>query len=275
MVICLLMKAKIQENTTLIEALQKLSPDSSKNTLKTWVEQGRVTLDGQIASSWKHPLVPGQSIEVGPRQAFAEEGIKILYEDEHLAVIEKPPGLLTVASLIEGELTVHRILGNRLKRKVYPVHRLDRDTSGVMMFAYTPTAQELLKEQFAHHTIDRIYFGLVEGLPSPARGTWRSYLIEDDTCFVKSAKIGKLAITHYEVVEKRGALSLVKFTLQTGKKNQIRVHTSEAGHPIAGDRKYGAKISRSRLCLHAHVLGFFHPFRKKTMRFTSPLPAGF
>lgn len=248
-----------------------LSCDSSKNTLKSWVEQGRVTVDGKASSSWRQELFPGQEVQIGPRQVFADEGIKILYEDEHVAVIEKPAKLLSVASLMEGERTAHSILAKRLKRKVFPVHRLDRDTSGVMMFAYTAAAQEKFKEQFASHSIERVYLGLVEGTPSPAKGTWRSYLVEDDFYFVQSAKSGMLAITHYEVVEVKGALSLVQFTLETGKKNQIRVHTSESGHPIAGDGKYGSKVDRGRLCLHAHILGFYHPFRKKKLRFVSPV----
>jgi 23S rRNA pseudouridine1911/1915/1917 synthase len=270
MLYSVLMKAKIQEKSTLLKTLEALSPDSSKNTLKSWVEQGRVKVDGNSPSSWHQELMPGQEVTVGPRHAFAEEGIKIFYEDEHLAVIEKPAKLLTVASLTEGERTVHTILAKRLKRKVFPVHRLDRDTSGVMMFAYTPAAQERLKEQFAAHTIERVYLGLVEGTPTPAKGTWRSYLVEDDFYFVKSAATGMLAITHYEVMKVKGTTSVVKFTLETGKKNQIRVQTSEAGYPVVGDRKYGARTSYGRLCLHAHVLGFYHPFRKKEMRFISP-----
>ena len=243
--------------------------------MKTWIEHGRVTIDDKAPSSWRQELLPGQELKVGHRHSFAEEGIKILYEDEYLAVIDKPTKLLTVASLLENERTAHSILSNRLKRKVYPVHRLDRDTSGVMMFACTSDAQNRLKEQFAAHTIERVYYGVVEGFPSPSKGTWRSYLIEDDYYFVKSSTTGKLAVTHYEVTEKRGSLSLVKFTLETGKKNQIRVHSSEAGHPIVGDAKYGARIQRRRLCLHAHILGFYHPFRNKQMRFISPLPAMF
>jgi tRNA pseudouridine32 synthase/23S rRNA pseudouridine746 synthase/23S rRNA pseudouridine1911/1915/1917 synthase len=259
------MKAKVQEKTTLLAALKSLSPDSSNNTLKEWVKQGRVLVDGQAPNSWQ--VMPGEEVAVGPRRAFAEEGIKILYEDRYLVVIEKPKGLLSVASLLEHELTAQAILSRRQKRKAFAVHRLDQDTSGVMMFAYTPEAQEKLKEQFAAHSIERVYLGLVKGHPNPAKGTWRSYLEEDDFYFVKSGTAGKLAITHYEVIEKKGLNSLVKFTLQTGKKNQIRVHASEAGHAIIGDKKYG--YSGGPLCLHAHVLGFYHPFRKKVMRFVS------
>jgi tRNA pseudouridine32 synthase/23S rRNA pseudouridine746 synthase/23S rRNA pseudouridine1911/1915/1917 synthase len=250
-------------------------------------------------------LLPGQEVNVGPTVSFSDYGVKILYEDRDIVVLEKPDRLLTVATLEETEKTVHSVLKRRLKRMVYPVHRLDRDTSGVMIFAYTTRARDSLKTQFLKHTIERVYFAYVEGTPQPKKGTWRSHLIEDDFYFVKSAEFGdaeeeprnqrqaryrppyqraadnkkqaaKLAITHYEVIEEKKEVSLVKFTLETGRKNQIRVHASEAGFPIVGDCKYGAQTQRrGRLCLHAHILGFQHPFKNKKMRFISPLPAYF
>lgn len=270
------MKAKIQEKTHLIDVLEKLSPDSSKNTLKDWVKQGRVSIDGRRAVSWRQGVFPGQEIFVGPRVSFADEGLKILYEDRYLVVLEKPEKLLSVATLSENEMTVHSILKRRLSKMVYPVHRLDRDTSGVMLFAYTEEVCEELKKQFEKHSIERVYYARVEGIPSPGKGTWKSYLAEDDFYFVKSAAGGKLSITHYEVVDVKKGTALVKFTLETGRKNQIRVHASEAGHPIVGDLKYGAQSQRRRrLCLHAHTLGFYHPQKKKQMRFVSPLPSIF
>lgn len=310
------MKLKIQEKTSLLVALQQLSPESSKNTLKTWIDQGRVSVDDTRVSSTRQELLPGQELKVGPKVAYTEHGIKILYEDEHLVVLDKPDKLLTVATAAENEKTVHAILKRRLRRMVYPVHRLDRDTSGVMLFAYTTQARDLLKEQFAQHSIDRIYYAIVEGTPTPLKGTWKSTLVEDDFFFVrsvptpeptktfkpalppkndfrrreaaryeqrrafieqklKSEETGKLAITHYEVLKQRKNTALVKFTLETGRKNQIRVHASEAGFPILGDTKYGGQTNRRRLCLHAHILGFHHPFRNKKMKFTSPLPEYF
>jgi 23S rRNA pseudouridine1911/1915/1917 synthase len=154
------------------------------------------------------------------------------------------------------------------------VHRLDQGTSGVMLFVYNEKAQGHMKKQFEEHSIVRIYLGLIEGnLPSPS-GTWESNLREDDAYFVRSSPHGEKAITHYEVVAKRKKSSLVRFALETGKKNQIRVHTSEAGHPIVGDKKYGAKTNPyKRLCLHAHFLSFEHPATGKRLAFTSPLPS--
>ena len=129
------MKAKIKENTPLLAVLEKLSPDSSKNTLKSWVDQGRVSVNETRVSSWRTEILPGQEVIVGPTVSFSEHGIKILYEDRDLVVLDKPDRLLTVATLVETEKTVHAVLKRRLKRMVYPVHRLDRDTSGIILLA--------------------------------------------------------------------------------------------------------------------------------------------
>lgn len=266
------MRLEIQKKSTLLDALQQLSPESSKSSLKSWVEQGRVYIDDRQIDSIRLELKPGQVLKVGPKVGFAGDGIRILYEDGQLVVIDKPEKLLSVASLDDAESNVHAILRRRAKKRVFPVHRLDKDTSGILVFAYTEKARDHLKEQFANHTIDRIYYAAVEGTLVPAKGTWKSRLIEDDSYFVKSGPTGKLAITHYEVIESKANYSLVKFKLETGRKNQIRVHASEAGYPIVGDLKYGAQTRRRRLCLHAHILAFTHPIRKKRMKFVSPVP---
>lgn len=267
------MKTKIQKESYVLDALKDLSPESSKNTLKAWVEQGRVFVNETRLKSWNKLLKPGQDLKVGPKIAFAEEGIKILYEDRYLVVVDKPEGLLSVASLSETEQTVHSILKRRLKKRVFPAHRLDKGTSGVLVFAYTLETQENLKNQFMLHTIERMYYGIVKGHLSNQKGTWRSYLAEDELFFVKSRPEGKLAITHYEVAREKKHYSLVKFNLETGRKNQIRVQAADCGNPILGDTKYGKPTYFvSRLCLHAHVLGFTHPTLNKPMRFTSPLP---
>ena len=263
------MKYFLDKETPLLEVLQKLSPDSSKNTLKSWVEKGRVTVDGLAVRHWKKP-VKGEVV-VGQRVAFAEEGVKVLYEDEHIIVIDKPLGLLSVRTDKEAERTVHSILKRRRQKRVYPVHRLDRETSGVMLFAYTETARDHLKKKFEAHDIEREYMGIVEGILKPKTGTWKSNLIEDANYFMKSRQDGKLAITHYKILKYRKHSTLVSFTLETGRKNQIRVHASEAGHPILGDTKYGSAYSPlGRLCLHAHILGFSHPVTGKKMQFVSP-----
>lgn len=270
------MKIIVEKERPILEVLQELSPDSSKSTLKSWVEKGRVTVNGCVVPKWNGMFKKGQEVAVGQRVAFAEENIKILYEDGYLVVIEKPAKLLSVSTTTETEKTAHAILKNRCNHVVYPVHRLDRDTSGVMMFVYTEEARDIMKEKFAEHAIEREYFGLVEGALKPRKGTWKSFLAEDTLYFVKTVEQGKLAITHYELIDVRKGISTVRFKLETGRKNQIRVHAADAGHPIVGDKKYGATNNRyKRLCLHAHILGFTHPITGKAMRFISPLPPFF
>ena len=274
------MKAKIQENSLLLDVLQKLSPDSSKSALKSWVEKGRVWIDGAVAKKPHGEVKAGQVVSIGPRASFTDEGIKIVYEDRYLVVIDKPETLLSVASLTEAERTVHAILKRRLGKLVYPVHRLDRDTSGLMMFAYTKEAQERLKKQFEEHAVMRHYIALVQGTLQEKTGTWKSYLKEDE-CFrvysVPTSKFGgQLAITHYEVIDEKPSFSCVRFALETGRKNQIRVHCQDAGHSILGDKKYGSRMNPyHRLCLHAFKLEFSHPFSHKKLSFASQLPPEF
>lgn len=271
-----LMKAKVREKSLLIDILQKLSPESSKNNLKSWIEKGRVQVDGIVVKRHGIMLEVGQEVSVGPKTSFADEGIKIVYEDRHLVVLDKPDRILSVASLTEDNRTVHNILKKRLGKTVYAVHRLDRDTSGLMMFAYTIAARDALKKQFEAHEVVRYYIALVEGHLEQKQGSWKSYLQEDANYRVYSAPTGQLAITHYQVIGEKPTFSCVRFALETGRKNQIRVHCSDAGHPIIGDHKYGARTNPyKRLCLHAFQLEFWHPFLHKKMRFNSPFPAPF
>ncbi len=270
------MKAKVTEKSLLLDILQKLSPDSSQNCLKSWVEKGRVLIDGLVAKRHHMFLEAGQEVVVGPKASFTDGGIKIVYEDRSLVVIDKPDRLLSVASLTEEDRTVHAILKRRLNKAVHAVHRLDRDTSGLMMFAYTPQAQHALKKQFEAHTVSRLYVALVEGHLAEKQGTWQSFLQEDANYHVRSGPAGQWAVTHYEVLAVKPTFSCVRFMLETGRKNQIRVHAAEAGHPVLGDRKYGARTNPfDRLCLHAYELEFTHPFLNKKLRFRSSLPSPF
>ncbi len=271
-----LMKTKIQEKSYLLDVLQTMSPDSSKNNLKSWVEKGRVVVDGEVVKKANVELKPGQEVVVGPNASFTDEGIRIVYEDRYLVVVDKPDTLLSVATLTEAERTVHTILKRRLGKAVFAVHRLDRDTSGLMMFAYTKEAADRLKKQFEVHAVQRHYIALVQGRLKEKSGTWKSYLQEDTNYRVYSAPTGVLAITHYRVLEEKPTFSCVRFALETGRKNQIRVHCKDAGHSILGDEKYGSTIDPyHRLCLHALELEFVHPFTNKKLRFKSSIPQAF
>lgn len=274
------MKYITTTDLTLIEALALLSPESSKTTLRSWLKDGRVTVDGELVKHTQELVRQGQEVALGNRPRYIRGGIRMLYEDRHIAVIEKPAGLLSVATAFEIEETAHGILKDHFgAHRVFVVHRLDQDTSGVMMFALTETARDVLKETFEKHDIERAYTAIVEGCLKQHSGTWESYLYEDEAYMVHStpdSEKGRLAITHFEVHASNRRYTSLLLKLETGRKNQIRVHCQDAGHPVVGDKKYGATSNPlKRLCLHAHLLAFNHPITKQKMRFESTMPDNF
>lgn len=272
-----MMQLKSPDKLPLLEVLALIAPESSKNNLRSWIEKGRVSVDGREVKKASHIVNKGEEVAVGKKVNFIGKEIKIFYEDEHLIVIEKPAGLLSVMTDFEKSNTAHHVLKRRFhSQRVFPVHRLDRDTSGVMVFAYSMKAREGLKAQFMEHSIHRHYCALVHGSLKPAQGTWKSYLKEDHHYFVKSDAEGQLAITHYEVLKSNSSYSLLSLKLETGRKNQIRVHASEAGYPVVGDTKYGKPGEKEeRLYLHACRLEFDHPVKMKKMAFESKTPDSF
>lgn len=274
------MKYTADKSGPLLDLLQKMAPDSSKNTLRSWLQSGRVTLDGRRAERANIQVRPGQEIALGTRVSFVRGSLRILHEDDQVVVLEKPAGLLSVATQIETRATVHAMLKRRFHhRRVYPVHRLDRDTSGVMLFVYDELAQSHLKGQFEQQSIDKTYFAIVEKMMPVGSGTWESYLEEDDFLYVRTTNDsvrGKRALTFYEVLKAEGDRSLLCLKPRTGRKNQLRVHCSEAGHPIVGDRKYGAQTNPlKRVCLHAQKITFTHPATGHRLTYSSPLPESF
>lgn len=274
------MKYIAEKKALLLEILQKMAPESSKNTLRSWLQAGRVTVNSHLQTRANSEVLPGQEICIGPKVSFLRGSIRILHEDEDLIILEKPAGLLSVATDFENRATVHGFLKRRFHHaRVYPVHRLDRETSGVMIFTYSEKARDNLKKQFEEHLVDKMYFAIVEGELPLGEGTWESYLEENDFYFVKStnnSRKGKLAVTHYEVVKAFKNRTLLRLKPQTGRKNQIRVHCTEAGHPIVGDKKYGAATNPlERVCLHAKEISFSHPSTNRRMRFSAPLPENF
>ncbi|MBS3903123.1 MAG: RluA family pseudouridine synthase [Anaplasmataceae bacterium] len=256
----------------LLEKLELLYPDSSRNTLREWIHQQRVLVDGKIVTDLQTSVGEAQKLTLTPRKKFADHGVQILYEDRDIIVVDKPAGLLTVATAYQKELCLHQILKRRYyKAQVFPVHRLDRETSGVLVFAYTPRARDELKKKFETHDLGREYEAVVHGTPSPPSGTWQSYLVEDQQFHVRSCAKGRLATTHYQTLMSKSGRSLLKIKLETGRKHQIRVHASESGHPIVGDQKYGSVLlpPADRLYLHARLLVFVHPISGKTLQFQS------
>lgn len=260
----------------------------SRTDLKSWLKYGQIMCDGQITTAFDAPVPPGGEVNINTSRPFVvlkHPRLQLVYEDDDVIVINKGYGLLSVGTQTHRkEETAYDILRSYVKlknpsNKIYVVHRLDRDTSGLMMFAKTEEAQETLRHNWNNLVLDRLYVALLEGYVEEDEGYVKSHLTENSQFVVYSTDEpgeGKLALTRYKVLKRANGLSLVEFSLDTGRKNQIRVHASEMGHPIMGDRKYGAKESRlHRLCLHARTLRFAHPITRRDMQFEIPVPAKF
>jgi 23S rRNA pseudouridine1911/1915/1917 synthase len=213
----------------------------------------------------------------------ALDRIKIIFEDESVIVVDKPPGLLTMATDKERSKTVYAILrayanSKKPEERIFIVHRLDREASGLLVFAKTIEAKEGLQDQFKDHTAGRQYVAVVEGRVGTDQFTIRSYLAENAALHVYSTRksgAGKLAVTHVRVLKRNAKTTLVEVRLETGRKHQIRVHLAERGHPIVGDKAYGRTNPIRRLALHGAHLAFRHPRTSKLMRFDSRYPKVF
>jgi 23S rRNA pseudouridine1911/1915/1917 synthase len=280
------MRKTVDRPAPLLTALSKLFPDSTKTTLRQMLQNGRVRVNGAPEKNARRELESGDWVEVGEKRAIQPvlpDTLTILHEDDDVIVVLKANGLLTVATERERETTAQAYLNQYLREKgggrIHVVHRLDRETSGVLIFAKTFEARETLKDRFAAHDVDRIYVAIIEGSIDPPNGTIRSNLLERKDLKMASVDAhpdAKPAVTHYRTIETARGLSMLEITLETGRKNQIRAHLSEAGHPIVGDRLYGSAVNPlGRLGLHAKLLGFIHPSTGRRMTFTAPLPRSF
>jgi 23S rRNA pseudouridine1911/1915/1917 synthase len=217
-----------------------------------------------------------------------DRDLPIVFEDDALVVLNKPPGVLAVplerradARSVYEDLKAH--LAARRQRRPFVVHRIDRDTSGLVLFAKTASAQEHLKEQFKRHKPERVYRAVVYGHPSPASGTWRDRVVWDDRALVQKETHprdprGKDAISHYRIVERLNGASLIEVMLVTGRRNQIRIQARLRGHTLVGEERYTygpdelRPIAFPRQALHAFRLAFVHPLDGRAMQFEAPMP---
>lgn len=267
----------------LLTKLQILFPDSSGRTRKRWVEAGRVRVNGEVVRRADAELGEGDTVELGMPVPRLVGSLRRVHEDDDLIVIDKPPGLLTIATERERERTAYRMLaGERAApaaRRLYIVHRLDRETSGLLCFAKSLVAKRALQAQFAARSVTRIYAALVEGRVTHDEGVLRDRLHEDRSLRVHATadrRVGKEAVTRYRVLERRRETTLLELSLVTGRRAQIRVQLARAGHPILGDRAHGSRRDPlHRLCLHATRLAFRHPRNGATVTFESAPPAAF
>ncbi|WP_243721503.1 RluA family pseudouridine synthase [Macrococcus bovicus] len=273
----------VKEENELLKFLFERMADRSKKSVRAILARGQVFVNDQSTSQFNEILKPGDIVAIrldAPNKKVSLRGVKILHEDADLIVIDKEAGLLSIATHNEKDRTAYHILSEYVKQahprnRIFVVHRLDRETSGVMVYAKNPKAQQILQNNWKRLVTERTYLALVEGRVTE-NGTITSFLSEDNTLKMRSsqnAKHGKKATTHYTVFKTSRKQTLLKVNLDTGRKNQIRIHMQELGHPIVGDKKYGATTHPfRRLGLHAHILAFTHPITHQPLHFQSPVP---
>lgn len=268
--------------------LENLPGKKSRNNIKSLLLHRQVKVGTKTISQYNHMLNPGDTVEVNWNKVRTSvtdtKGIEILFEDEHIIVVSKDTGLLSIATDKQQERTAYNILKEHVKNedadnKVFIVHRLDKDTSGVMMFAKTAEAQQIMQTNWKKLVQERTYVALVEGRIEKDSETLISWLKENKAFVTYSSKTdngGKKAVTHYRVLKRNKAFSMAEVKIATGRKNQIRIHMKELGHPIIGDKKYGASGSPiKRLGLHALILAFKHPITNEIHRFETRIPKKF
>ena len=278
---------KVEKNMPLLEYLLEIFSDRSKTTVKSYLAHRQIAVNHTPTTRFDALLHVGDELTINYTRGYKEfrhPRLRIVYEDEFLIVVDKGYGLLSVSTDRVKANTAYHILSDYVRQdnpanRIFVLHRLDRDTSGLMMFAKSQGIQEKMQRSWNDMVLDRRYVAVVEGELTPVKGEVASYLKENAAFQVYSSddkENGQYALTRYEVLATNGRYSLVELQLATGRKNQIRVHMSDLGHSIAGDRKYGAKSNPlGRLSLHASRLRFVHPITRRDMLFETPIPASF
>ncbi len=316
------MKIAVPRDGALLASLFELLPQQSRTSVKNMLSKGQVVVNGGSVTAFDYPLKKGDTLEILPkgisiaratrtdaREQVEKAGVKILFEDEHYLVVDKPSGMLSVStargsSAKSGhkETTLYAILNayvkvnKRMERKedllsgrepdrstakIWIVHRLDKGTSGAVIFAKDERAKDILQSKWKELVAERTYIAWLEGSVEKDSGAVQSWLVESPKSLKMyssptEVKDGQLAITHYKVLQRTRHYTQAAFSLETGRKNQIRVHAADLGHPVAGDDKYGAQTDPiHRLALHAATLVFRNPYSQKMVRCHSPLPESF
>lgn len=272
------------ENSLLLDFLLKNMREKSRNSVKSLLKHGQIVVNGKTVTRYDYPLKSGDKIIVGSHRSIVEKNIpqlRILYEDDDIIVIDKEAGLLTITTGSGIDTTAVSLLKDYVQKqspynKIYTVHRLDQLTSGILVFAKNSEAQHRLRDNWRDMVTKRTYVAVVEGKMDEPEGKISSWLTENKKNYMMySSSVdngGKLAITKYKVLQTTDKFSLLELELETGRKNQIRIHLKDLGHPIVGDRKYGSSTSIGRIALHARVLEFYHPTSGEIMHFETPVP---
>lgn len=278
----------MRESTTLLPFLLEVMPSRGRNSVKSILRRGQVSVDDHMETKYNYELFKGQTVSILPNKVAKREGgligLTIMYEDDDVIVVNKEAGLLTIATKKEKHRTAHYQLMEYARKKdprnrVFIVHRLDQHTSGVMMFAKNDLTKRKLQDGWHSNVKERSYLALVEGKFEKEAGMYTSWLKETKTFRMYSSgkeNDGLFAKTEYKLIQSNDDFSLVELFLHTGRKNQIRVHMQDLGHPVAGDKKYGAKTNViRRLGLHAQKLSFIHPKTNELMSFKVDAPTVF
>ena len=275
----------IEQETTLLPFLFELLKEQSKSSVKGLLQHGQILVNGQRTTQFNTPLQAGDVVTISHERGkvpFNNQLLNLIYEDDFLLVVNKREGLLSVSTAKVHERTAYHILSDYLKKcdprnKLFVLHRLDRDTSGLMMFAKTRAVQEKMQSNWNEMITERTYVAVVEGKPEKESDLITTNLKENTEARVYVVpEGGKEAITRYRLLRTNGKYSLLELNLETGRKNQIRAQMEYIGHPIAGDNKYGAETDPTgRVMLHAQRLYFIHPDTGKEMRFDTRIPDAF
>lgn len=258
----------------------------SKSKIKSTLQGRGIKVDGKTVTQFDFPLKAGMKISVSKSKRndfFKSRYVKIVYEDRYLIVVEKAVGILSMAAG-HSSLNVKRVLDDYLRKSgqkcsAHVVHRLDRDTSGLLVYAKDIETEQILEHNWHEIVYDRRYIAVVSGEMEEDEGTISSWLRDNAAYITYSSPVdngGKYAVTHFRVLNRTTEHSLVEYKLETGRKNQIRVHSADMGHPVCGDVKYGnGDDPIHRLCLHAYVLCFWHPITRERMEFETLIPTSF
>ncbi len=275
----------VEHPAELLSFLCACRPEAKRTKVRQWLKYGSIQVNGRSVTRPDHPLQPGDVVSIRATdevrgQGQLPSGMKVMYEDASLIVIEKPENLLSMASATERDKTAYAFLTDYVRRgnsqspaRVWIVHRLDRETSGLMVFAKTEAAKCTLQARW--EKTQKRYLAVVEGHPPADHGVLRSHLDERGPKVYSAPRSERTrhAVTHYRVVKRRATRALVELTPETGRRNQIRVHLADAACPIIGDQKYDARTNPAhRLGLHAGSLQFTHPVSGELLQFESPLP---
>lgn len=275
----------VKENAPLLEYLIN-NVSESRSKLKATLQGRGIAVNGRMVTQFDYQLKAGDKIIISrhkKQNQFKSRYVKIVYEDRWLVVVEKNIGILSMAaghsSLNVKSVLDDYFLKSRQKCRAHVVHRLDRDTSGLMVYAKDIETEQILEHNWHQIVYDRRYVAVVSGEMEQNSGTIANWLKDNKTYITYSSPTdngGKYAVTHFQVLNRTTEHSLVEYKLETGRKNQIRVHSADMGHPVCGDMKYGnGDDPLHRLCLHAYMLCFTHPVTGEPMEFSTPIPTAF